>query len=41
MEEAVTAGIGVNVTLLVSDSHYLRTADATCALVQAVVSAAG
>ena len=28
MEEAVTAGIGVNVTLLFSDSHYLRTADA-------------
>ena len=27
MEEAVTAGIGVNMTLLVSDSHYLRTAD--------------
>ncbi|HEX6450609.1 MAG TPA: transaldolase [Trebonia sp.] len=28
MEEAVAAGIGVNVTLLFSDSHYLRTADA-------------
>jgi transaldolase len=28
MEEAVTAGIGVNVTLLFADSHYLRTADA-------------
>ena len=28
MEEAVTAGIGVNVTLLFSDTHYLRTADA-------------
>ena len=28
MEEAVTAGVGVNVTLLFSDSHYLRTADA-------------
>src|SRR5215831_5749581 len=28
MEEAITAGIGVNVTLLFSDSHYLRTADA-------------
>jgi len=27
MEEAITAGIGVNVTLLFSDSHYLRTAD--------------
>ena len=27
MEEAITAGIGVNVTLL-SDTHYLRTADA-------------
>ena len=31
MERAVTAGIGVNMTLLVYDSHYLRTADATCA----------
>jgi transaldolase len=28
MEEVVTAGIGVNVTLLFSDTHYLRTADA-------------
>jgi len=28
MEEAITAGIGVNVTLLFSDSHYLRTAGA-------------
>src|SRR4029077_7444756 len=28
MEEAITAGIGVNVALLFSDSHYLRTADA-------------
>jgi transaldolase len=28
MEEAISAGIGVNVTLLFSDSHYLRTADA-------------
>jgi transaldolase len=28
MEEAVVAGLGVNVTLLFSDSHYLRTADA-------------
>jgi transaldolase len=28
MEEVITAGIGVNVTLLFSDSHYLRTADA-------------
>jgi transaldolase len=28
MEEAVAAGIGINVTLLFSDSHYLRTADA-------------
>ena len=28
LEEAITAGIGVNVTLLFSDSHYLRTADA-------------
>jgi transaldolase len=28
MEETITAGIGVNVTLLFSDSHYLRTADA-------------
>jgi transaldolase len=28
MEEAITAGIGVNVTLLFSDNHYLRTADA-------------
>jgi transaldolase len=28
MEEAVTAGIGINVTLLFSDAHYLRTADA-------------
>src|ERR1700759_4938518 len=28
MEEAITAGIGVNVTLLFSDTHYLRTADA-------------
>jgi transaldolase len=28
MEEMITAGIGVNVTLLFSDSHYLRTADA-------------
>ena len=28
MEEAITAGIGVNVTLLFSDAHYLRTADA-------------
>jgi transaldolase len=27
MEEAITAGIGVNVTLLFSDAHYLRTAD--------------
>src|SRR6201986_2302840 len=27
MEETITAGIGVNVTLLFSDSHYLRTAD--------------
>src|SRR6201984_1018409 len=29
MEEAVTAGIGVNVTLLFSDTHYRRTADAS------------
>jgi transaldolase len=28
MEEAISAGIGVNVTLLFSDTHYLRTADA-------------
>src|SRR6202451_31659 len=28
MEEVATAGIGVNVTLLFSDTHYLRTADA-------------
>jgi transaldolase len=28
MEEAITAGIGVNVTLLFSGTHYLRTADA-------------
>ena len=28
MEEAIAAGIGVNVTLLFSDTHYLRTADA-------------
>jgi hypothetical protein len=28
MKEAITAGIGVNVTLLFSDTHYLRTADA-------------
>ena len=28
MEETITAGIGVNVTLLFSDTHYLRTADA-------------
>ena len=28
MEEAVTAGIGVNVTLLFSDTHYLQTAEA-------------
>ena len=28
MEETITAGIGVNVTLLFSDSHYVRTADA-------------
>src|SRR6201987_2336293 len=28
MEETIAAGIGVNVTLLFSDSHYLRTADA-------------
>lgn len=28
MEEAVAAGIGINVTLLFSDAHYLRTADA-------------
>ena len=28
MEEAITTGIGVNVTLLFSDSHYVRTADA-------------
>jgi transaldolase len=28
MEETITAGIGVNVTLLFSDSHYLRAADA-------------
>jgi transaldolase len=28
MEELVVAGIGINVTLLFSDSHYLRTADA-------------
>jgi transaldolase len=28
MEEAITAGIGVNVTLLFSETHYLRTADA-------------
>jgi len=28
LEEAITAGIGVNVTLLFSDTHYLRTADA-------------
>jgi transaldolase len=27
MEETITAGIGVNVTLLFSDTHYLRTAD--------------
>jgi transaldolase len=27
MEEVITAGIGVNVTLLFSDTHYLRTAD--------------
>jgi transaldolase len=28
MEETITAGIGVNVTPLLSDSHYLHTADA-------------
>ena len=28
MEEAIAAGIGINVTLLFSDAHYLRTADA-------------
>jgi transaldolase len=28
MEETIAAGIGVNVTLLFSDAHYLRTADA-------------
>jgi transaldolase len=28
MEDTITAGIGVNVTLLFSDSHYLRTSDA-------------
>jgi transaldolase len=28
LEETITAGIGVNVTLLFSDAHYLRTADA-------------
>ncbi|MHB8680868.1 MAG: transaldolase family protein [Acidimicrobiales bacterium] len=28
MEEAVFAGIGINVTLLFSDAHYLQTADA-------------
>jgi hypothetical protein len=28
MEEAITAGIAVNVTLLFSGTHYLRTADA-------------
>ncbi len=28
MEEAVAAGLGVNVTLLFSDAHYLRAADA-------------
>ncbi len=28
MEEAIAAGIGVNVTLLFSNAHYLRTADA-------------
>jgi len=28
MEEVITAGIGVNVTLLFADSHYVRTADA-------------
>ena len=28
MEEAVTAGIGVNVTLLFSDAHYRQTAEA-------------
>ena len=28
MQETITAGIGVNVTLLFSGSHYLRTADA-------------
>jgi transaldolase len=28
MEETIAAGIGVNVTLLFSDSHYVRTADA-------------
>lgn len=28
MEEAVAAGIGINVTLLFSDAHYLATADA-------------
>jgi transaldolase len=28
MEEAIAAGIGINVTLLFSDTHYLRTADA-------------
>lgn len=28
MEESVASGIGVNVTLLFSDAHYLRTADA-------------
>ncbi len=27
MEETIVAGIGVNVTLLFSDAHYLRTAD--------------
>jgi transaldolase len=28
MEESVVAGVGINVTLLFSDSHYLQTADA-------------
>ena len=28
MEEVIAAGIGVNVTLLFADSHYVRTADA-------------
>jgi transaldolase len=28
MEEAITTGIGINVTLLFSDTYYLRTADA-------------